>query len=503
MLLKVLLIVVFFAISITIGFIYKKSVKSTDDFSLGGRNVGPWLSAFAYGTTYFSATIFIGYSGQFGWEHGLSTIWIGLGNALIGSLFAWMVLGRRTRIMTKHLSAATMPEYFSKRYDSKPLKIISSVIIFIFLVPYTASVYKGLSKLFSLAFGIDFMWCIIGIGVLTAIFVVAGGYMGTAVNNFIQGIIMIAGILLVIYFVLDKQGGFTVAVSRLSVIPSEKAPQLNGAFVSIFGPDPLNLLSVVILTSLGTWGLPQMLHKFYAIRDEKAIKKGMFISTIFAVIIAGGSYFIGAFGKLFYSAEKIVYDEVVPDMLAKSLPDAAIGIVLIVVLSASISTLASLVISSSTTFISDFIKSFYKKIKSSAELLSIRLMCVVFIVISIIIALNPNTLITSLMGLSWGTLAGSFLGPFIYGLYWKKTTKLSVYITILAGVSINAANFFLKIQTPSIAGAFSMIISLIIIPVVSLLTPKMNKNKIDEVFECYDETVKVKLKDALDSEIVK
>lgn len=305
MLWKILLIVLFFAVNVLIGLYYKKKTESTDGFILGNRNVGPWLSAFAYGTTYFSATIFIGYSGQFGWSFGISAFWIGIGNALIGSLFAWMLLGRRTRIMTKHLSASTMPEFFARRYNSNSLKIAASVIIFIFLVPYTASVYKGLSGLFAAAFGADFRWCIFGMALLTGIFVVAGGYMGTAVNNVIQGIIMLAGIILVVITVLNGQGGFTEAVERLSQISSETAPSLSGAFTSMFGPDPIGLLSVIVLTSFGTWGLPQMVHKFYAIKDENAIKKGTLISTVFALIIAGGSYFMGGFGRLYYSAEKL------------------------------------------------------------------------------------------------------------------------------------------------------------------------------------------------------
>ena len=483
---KILLIVAFFALSVMIGLIYRKKSSSADEFNLGGRNVGPWLSAFAYGTTYFSATIFVGFSGQYGWTYGLSAVWIGLGNALIGSLFAWMVLGTRTRIMTKHLSSATMPEFFAKRYDSKPLKILASVIIFIFLVPYTASVYKGLSSMFALSFNIDFTWCIIGTGLLTAIYVVAGGYMGTAVNSFIQGIIMLFGIGMVVIATLNGQGGFTEAVNQLSTFKSDLNPSLSGAFVSMFGPDPLNLLAVVILTSLGTWGLPQMIHKFYAIRDEKAVKKGMLISTVFAIFIAGGSYFMGAFGKLYYSADTIVYDDIIPTIVSKTLPDIAIGVVLIVVLSASISTLASLVMTSATTFISDFIKTITKKMEPKKEVLFTRIMCAAFIVVSVVIALRPNSLITSLMSLSWGTLAGAFLGPFIYGLFWRKTTTLSIYVSLISGVAINVANFFGGFTTPPIAGAVAMIFSLIIVPVVSIITPKLEKSKVDGMFECFD-----------------
>jgi SSS family solute:Na+ symporter len=495
---KIFIIVVFFGISIVIGFLYRKKAATTADFVLGGRNVGPWLSAFAYGTTYFSATIFVGYSGQFGWSFGISSLWIGLGNAIIGSFLAWTILGRRTRILTKHLGAATMPDFFAKRYGSTAIKVAASVIIFIFLVPYTSSVYKGLSGLFAISFGIDFTYCIIGMAVLTGIFVIVGGYMGTAVNNVFQGIIMIAGIIMILVSVLNGKGGFTEAINELSKIPNEAAPNLNGSFASMFGPDPLGLLSVVILTSLGTLGLPQMVHKFYAVKDEKSIKAGTFISTIFAIIIAGGSYFMGGFGRLYYSAEKPVVDEIVPTMISKALPDILVGVCLLVVISASISTLASLVLTSSSTFISDFMKTFTKKsLNDKKEVVLIRAMCVVFIAVSVIIALIPTNLITSLMGLSWGALAGSFLGPFMYGLFWKKTTKAAVWSSMIVAIGIILTNFFSPFTTPTIAGAAAMLISLVIVPLVSFITPKPDIKTVETMFKVYDEKITVHKVDVL------
>ncbi|MBQ7719129.1 MAG: sodium:solute symporter, partial [Clostridia bacterium] len=304
MFLKILMIALFFVITVAVGLFYRKSAQSSSDFMLGGRNVGPWLSAFAYGTTYFSATVFVGYAGQFGWGFGTSAFWAGLGNAFIGSLLAWVLLGRRTRTMTKWLNSSTMPNYFEKRYDSKALKIAAAIIIVIFLVPYSASVYKGLSGLFAQCFDISFNWCIVGMAVLTAAFVIAGGYMGTAVNTFIQGLIMLVGMVLVIHGVLSANGGLMGSLTELSKYSAESAPGFNGVYTSMFGPDPISLLAVVILTSVGPLGLPQMVNKFYAIKNEKAIKLGTVISTAFAVIIAGGSYFIGAFGRLFWEDEK-------------------------------------------------------------------------------------------------------------------------------------------------------------------------------------------------------
>lgn len=491
---KILMIVLFFSITIVIGVVCRKKAASVGDFVLGGRNVGPWLTAFAYGTSYFSSVVFVGYAGQFGWNFGVSATWIGVGNALIGSLLAWVMLGRRTRVMTKHFESATMPDFFAKRYNCPKLKVVASVIIFVFLVPYSASVYKGLSELFAMAFGIDFIYCIIGIAVLTAIYVVVGGYMATAVNDMVQGIIMIVGIVLVIGAVLAGNGGFTKSLELLSQIPAESAPELEGAFASFFGPDPLGLLGVVVLTSLGTWGLPQMVHKFYTIKNEKAIKAGTIISTVFALIIAGGSYFMGAFGRLFYTPEngKPVFDEIVPAMLGSCLPDLLIGVVLILVLSASMSTLSSLVITSSSTFTLDFLKAlWFKDMKPKTQVIIIKLLCACFVLLSVLIAVNPNSMITTLMSLSWGALAGAFLGPFLYGLFWRGVTRASVWVSFAAGILITGLNLVFPFAPPTTAGAIAIVASLVIVPLVSLVTPKLSAQHIEDTFACYNEAVTV------------
>ena len=509
MIIKVVLLIVFFAVMLGVGVYARRQATDVNGFVLGGRSVGPWLTAFAYGTSYFSAVVFIGYAGQFGWKYGLSTTWVGLGNAFIGSLLAWAVMGRRTRVMTHHLDAKTMPEYFGKRFESKSLRIAAAVIAFVFLIPYTASVYKGLSTLFELAFNIDYRWCVIAMAFLTAVYVILGGYMATAINDFIQGIIMLVGIVAVVAAVLKGQGGFLSAIQKLSQVPvdpTSTVPELQnmtGPFVSFFGPDPANLLGVVILTSLGTWGLPQMVGKFYAIKSEKAVKTGTIVSTFFAVIISCGCYFLGGFGRLFdspaiYGSDgKIMYDSIIPQMLS-SLPDLLIGIVVILVLSASMSTLSSLVLTSSSTLTLDVLKeTAFKKLDEKKTLLTMRILVLFFIVISVTIALNPPTFIAQLMGISWGALAGAFLAPFLYGLFSKRVTKASVWVCFIYGVGITLANIFLNFMNPINCGAAAMLGGLVIVPLVSLFTPKMDKSKVDQMFACYDEKVQVTAKTVL------
>ena len=515
-----IMLVIFFAVMIAIGIFCRRHSTDVGGFVLGGRSVGPWLTAFAYGTSYFSAVIFVGYAGQFGWNFGLASTWIGLGNAFIGSLLAWGILGRRTRIMTQHLSSKTMPDFFGQRFDSPTLKIAASCITFIFLIPYTASLYNGLSRLFAMAYeGLDYSICVIVMAVLTGIYVLLGGYVATAINDFIQGIIMLIGIVAVIGAVLANNGGLMSAIEGL-------ATGENGGweYASFLGADPLFLLFVVLLTSLGTWGLPQMVGKFYAIKDEASIKKGTIISTIFAIVVAGGCYFLGGFGRLYDISDKVAtsgFDVIIPEMLS-TLPGIIIAIVIVLVLSASMSTLSSLVLTSGSTVTLDFIAPLREKKKPMGEktkMLLIRGFIVLFIVLSSVIAIsqyhNKNALIAQMMGVSWGALAGAFLAPFLYGLYWKKTTKAAVAVSFIFGVGLEMVQLLISMGAFDVStvpvlsfvfknslysGVFAMVGGLILVPIVSLLTQKTKPANVEEKFACYKRTATVEVIDSLGEE---
>lgn len=518
-----ILLVIFFAVMIYVGYSTRKHATDVNGFVLGGRSVGPWLTAFAFGTSYFSAVIFVGYAGQFGWNFGLSSTWAGLGNAFIGSLLAWNVLGRRTRVMTQHLDAKTMPDFFGKRFQSVPLKVAASIIIFIFLIPYTASLYNGLSSLFGMVFNIPY-WAVIAImAVLTGFYVIYGGYMATAINDFIQGIIMLFGIMAVIGAVLAQNGGLLQACQTLSAVPCDG--WAGGAYTSFLGPDPLALFFVVMLTSLGTWGLPQMVGKFYAIKSENDIQKGTIISTVFAIIVAGGCYFLGGFGRLY--ADKIAYnpangkplfDTIVPSMLA-TLPAVVIAVVIVLVLSASMSTLSSLVLTSSSTFTLDVIKVWKKDMSDKKQVDYMRILIVFFILISAVIAIfkdaHPEvTFIAQMMGVSWGALAGSFLAPYLYALYWKGITPASCWVCYVWGTVIAVVQMFITLGGVNVSGwgpvlgyifkssinsgVIAMVGGLIIVPIVSQFTKKQDKAVVDDMFVCYNKKVQVDAKSRID-----
>ena len=507
------MLILFFALMIGVGLYCRKHATNVDSFVLGGRSVGPWLTAFAFGTSYFSAVIFVGYAGQFGWNFGVASTWIGLGNAFIGSLLAWIVLGRRTRVMTQHLASKTMPDFFAKRYDSNGLKIAASIIVFIFLIPYTASLYNGLSSLFNNVFQLPYWAVVVMMAALTGLYVIFGGYMATAINDFIQGIIMLVGIIAVIAAVLSNNGGFMQAIENIATSTPD-----GWKYTSFLGPQPVFLLFVVLLTSLGTWGLPQMVGKFYSIKDEDSIKKGTVISTVFAIIVAGGCYFLGGFGRLYFTPETLPgYDRIIPTMMS-SLAPFIVALIVVLVLAASMSTLSSLVLTSSSTLALDVIKPMRKKEQDEkSTLLTMRWLIVFFIAVSAVIAILKDSIwadsvfIAQMMGVSWGALAGAFLAPFLYGLYWKKTTRAAVAASFLFGTGLEIIQLCISVGwiklsggilgfvfTNSLySGVFAMVGGLILVPIVSLLTQKTKPADVDAMFSCYDKEIVTDVTDSL------
>lgn len=499
-----------YAITMTlIGCISYGKVKTLDGFLIGGRNIGAWMTAFSYGTAYFSAVVFVGYAGQHGWNIGIGSIWIGIGNALLGCLPSWILLANRTRKMTKKLNTKTMPEYFEKRYDSKGMKVFSAVIIFIFLVPYSAAVYKGLSSLFSAVFpGVEtWVWMLI-IACLTAIYLVAGGYVATACTDLVQGIVMIVGVICLVVAVLrhDAVGGVMGLIENLKnfqSVPGDPNPIAGPQLANIFGGSAFKFLCVnIMLTSFGTWGLPQMIGKFYGIKDTAAIKRGTVISTIFCLIIGCGAYLVGSTSRLILGGvlPEGGVDAVIPTLLLKVLGGGTAGIILlaiiiILLLSASMSTLEAVVLTSASAVAVDLIPSLKKKaLQPEKQMLLTRLLCLTFVACSFIFATQNIPIIVSLMSFSWGVVSGCFIGPYIWGIFSKKITKAGAYAGILSGllvvgistlvISLNSGFAAAAAKSPEM-GVAAMAVSLIIVPLVSAVTKQKDPERVEEIFTCY------------------
>lgn len=495
-------IAIFIAVLVGVGVYSRKKTSTVNDFFLGGRDVGPWLSSFAYGTTYFSAVLFVGYAGSIGFGFGLSSLWIVAGNALLGTCLAWVVLAKRTRIMTVRLGAMTMPEFFAARFGSRYLKIVAALIIFIFLVPYSASVYTGLAYLFDTVLGLNYTVALWGMAILTAIYLVLGGYIAVARNDFIQGVVMIVGVIVMVAYILRAPavGGLSAGLHKLHAM----APPATAVWpvwkLSPFGWNAflqspgVTLASLLILTSLGVWGLPQMVQKFYAIRDTKVVRPAIVISTLFAFLMTGGAYFTGAFSRLFpgipeLGAAKLV-DQIMPTVITKALPEALVVIILLLVLSASMSTLAGLVMISGSAITVDLVKGEIRKdLSEQTGVLLLRILIIVFILASVVLAQQKWQIIVNLMALSWGLVAGCFLGPFVWGLYWKRVSQAAVWVNLvfslafMGGLGWHYASSKETVGYLPVLAAITMLASLVITPLVSLVSPPPAADVVARAFE--------------------
>ncbi len=481
-----LILGIYLVILVIIGIYSRKRTKTVGDFFLGGRTIGPWITAFAYGTTYFSAVMFVGYAGKFGWSFGLSVVWIGIANALLGTLVPWLLLGKPTRRITHNLNASTMPEFFGKRYQSQGLKIVAALIIFIFLVPYCASVYQGLGKFFESVFHIPYYWCMIIMAVFTAFYLVMGGYIATVLSDFFQGIIMIGGVILMIAFILGSPqvGGLAGGLAALG--------KINPSLSSLFGDGSfiLPLISLIFLTSNGTRGMPQMVHNFYAIRDEKAVTRGTIVATVFALIISGLGYFSGAFGRLFLNnVQHKDMETIMPQMVTNAMPEVLVGLIIALLLAASMSTLSSLVLVSSSSISMDLLKGTLRpKMTEKGVVSNMRILCAVFVLFSLIVAVFNIQEIFTLMGFSWGTISGAFLAPFLLGVRWKNVTKAGAWAGVITGVVVNVGLSIIagplgwKDFTAPLNGSIAMVSSFIMTVAVSLVSKKFEQHVVDEMF---------------------
>lgn len=463
-----ILIVLYLLLMIGVGWWGLRKTRTLNDFFLGSRAIGPWVSALAYGTSYFSAVLFIGFAGKLGWGFGLKSLWIAVGNAFVGSLAAWWVLGPRTRAMTQRLNVMTMPEFFHARYESPRLKILAAMLIFIFLLPYSASVYKGLGHLFEVQFHIPYEWAILAMTLVTGIYLILGGYFAITLTDFIQGIIMLGGAAGMTAVLLNRAGGLLPALQTAAANYSRHIPPENQ-------PPTYLLACLVLMTSFGVWGLPQMVQKFYSIKDPRQIGRAAVVTTVFALVIGVSAYLTGALSHVFVDRlpeGPNPFDRLIPDLLYRELPSGLMALILLLVLSASMSTLSSLILVSSSAIAIDLYKGHVNPAASNRRSLTLmRFLSGVFVALSFFIAQQENAVIVTLMSLSWGSVAGAFLAPYLYGLYWRRGTASAALVCMITGVGL--ANILFLCwgeRLVPVASVTAMAVPMLLFPLISVLT---------------------------------
>lgn len=473
---KIIVVSLYAIMIIVVGLIGLRKTKSFNDFFLGGGKVGPWMSAFSYGTAYFSAVLFVGFAGKVGWEFGFSGLWIALFNAAAGVFLVWAVLGWRIKKMSVELGVTTLSEFLEKRYNSPLFKLLSAVVIFVFMIPYSAAVFMGLSYLFTVNFGIGYGYALIFMGLLTSVYLVMGGYKSMAMIDMIFGIIMTAGVIILFFSTLNTGGGLSAITQSLNNVE----PKLTD-FIGPPGFWPL--FSLVFITSVAPFAMPQLIQKFYAIRDRKAVRTGMVASTFFALLIGGVAYFVGSTTRIFLSPAETpdafsngapLFDRLMPELLTNVVPHGLSVVILLLILSASMSTLAALVLISSSSFSKDFYAGFINKKVSDNKLTGMmRYMSAFFVFLSVLLAWMNIDSIVAILGISWGAIGSFFLGPFVWGLFSTKVNRFGALSSGIIALTLCLLLYIKGIPSPQ-AGTIGMLASLVINPVFSFLSSKLS-----------------------------
>lgn len=471
MFIKILIISLYAVMIAVLGVIGFRKTHTFLDYFLGNRKVGPWMTAFTYGAAYFSAVLFIGFAGKIGWDFGFSGLWIAAGNVIFGVLLVWWLLGPRIRKMSIEWDISTMAEFFEKRYDSPFLKIFASTAIFVFFIPYSAAVFIGLSYLFNASFNIDYVFALVFMGFFTAFYLVLGGYKSMTMVDVFFGMIMCVGVIILFASTLETGGGLNSISSRLSSIQP--------ALTDWIGPPGWwPLFCLVFLTSIAPFAMPQLIQKFYAIRDERSIKIGLAASTIFAVLVVGTAYFTGATARIFLNPEitprafsqgKPVFDAIMPEFIAKVIPSSLSIVIMLLILAASMSTLAALVLVSSSSIAKDLYAGFINKAVTDHKLtLLMRVLSGFFVFISVLLAYFKPATIVFILGISWGAIGSSFLGPFIWGLFSRRVNKIGAISSAVLGLGTCILLTLFKMPSPQ-SGTIGMLVSLGSCPLFSLI----------------------------------
>ena len=473
MLIKVIVVALFAAMIVVIGVLGMKRTRSFKDYFLGGGNIGPWMTAFTYGTAYFSAVLFVGFAGKVGWGFGYSGIWIGIFNALVGVLAVWWLMGHRIKKMSVEYSVHTMPEFLEKRYRSRFLRLFSSFCVFVFFVPYCAAVFMGLSYLFRSTFNIDYTLALVFMGLFTALYLVMGGYKSMAMIDVVFGMIMTVGVLLLFWSTVDQAGSLANITRGLA--------EINPKLTEIIGPPGWwPLFSLIFLTSVAPFAMPQLVQKFYAIKDKRSIRIGMVASTAFAILVGGIGYFTGSTTRFFLTPEnapaafaegKPIFDALMPELLANLIPGTLSVVILLLILSASMSTLAALVLVSSSSVCKDFYAGFVDRNVSDKRLtLLMRVTSAFFVLLSVIFAYFKPTTIVAVLGISWGAIGSVFLGPFIWGLFTKRINRVGAIVSSVVALATCLILYLKGMPSPQ-AGTIGMMVSLVLPPVFGLFGP--------------------------------
>lgn len=470
----VLVLGLYLALLFVIGLVSRRQAKSAAGFYLGGRSIGPWVTAFSFVAAYFSSVVIIG-GGGFGYKFGMATLWVGATNVLVGTLLAWIVLGARTRVMTGRLDSITMPDFLARRFASPEARLISAAVVTVFLVVYSVSVVQGMGHAFEVLVGLPYTWGVLVSALIIIVYVALGGYVAVVWTGFAQGIIMIVALVLLAVLATAHAGGFSAVFARLGAIDDGRFLQTPG----VWGWP--GLISYSAIVSLGVWGMPQLMTRFYSIKNVKVLRLGTVVATI------GGTmallpYYSGALARVLFP-DLGAADKAIPMLVKTVMPSWASAVFLAGVIAAGMSTFSAVLLVSVSSLVKDLLRdSFRAKLSGSAEVALSRVASVAIGLAAVLVALKPPAMILVITGFAWAVIASTTMWPYVLGLYWRGVSRAGVACSMVGGCV--TALVWMALKNPFGLHGFipGMAVALVLLVGVSLVTKRPNRALLEQAF---------------------
>jgi solute:Na+ symporter, SSS family len=498
----VIMLIAYSAIMVYIGYRGYKSTKGVSDWLVAGRRVGAWVVALSYGATFISAVAIIGFGGQ-AQVFGLQLLWLSTLVIIVGVIIAFIVFGYRTRIMSKTLGALTFPELIAKRFNSRFIQGFGGAVIAIFLIAYTAAVFKATASLVQITFGISYQTSIIVFTVIVAAYLLLGGLFAVMWTDSVQGLIMVVGIGLLLAMVWASLGGVIPANEALAALgPAKYAP--NGlTSASSFGSVSFMLVTSLIFgVGIGALAQPQLAIRFMTAKSTKVLRQGVPIGAIFMFLTVYVAFTVGALSNVMFKNNGIAIptnaDLVIPTLINSLFPSWFVFLFLFAILSASMSTASSLFHVSGSAVGRDLYDKAWKKGLAGKKSMSVtQIATLVVIAATLVLSLYPPDAVAYLCTFAYGAIAATFLAPFVATLYWKRATRLGIIASMVGGLAATLLWYtFVYSKTASVITHINIApplglldplfigipVSFILVVIVSLMTKKPEEEHIARAF---------------------
>ncbi len=502
---------IYMAVVIGIGVIYaKRANKNSEEYFLGGRSLGPWVTAMSAEASDMSGWLLMGLPGVAYWCGLADAFWTAFGLA-VGTYLNWLIVSKRLRrYSVRANNSITLPEFFSNRFreKNKTIMLLAAAFILIFFTVYASSCFVTCGKLFSTLFGSSYTSMLILGAVFVLLYTILGGFLAESASDFMQAIVMIVALTLVVILSVKEAGGLGAVIENAKNIPGfleffglanpivgENGQQLVEAGKPVFGESlPYGILSVCSMMAwgLGYFGMPQVLLRFMAIRKENELDRSRRIAMVWVVISLAVAVFIGIVGRQLYPAQtgllsKSGAESIFITLATNSLVPILAGFVMAGILAATISSSDSYLLIAASAFAKNIFQGVCKKNATDKQVMFVtRITLLVLTLIGVVIALDENSVIFSIVSFAWAGFGATFGPLMVFSLFWKRINKAGAIAGMVGGAGMV---FLWKLVISKLGGVFAIyellpafIFSSVCIVVVSLLTKAPSK-EIEEDFE--------------------